>query len=238
MNHTPLLFTSPILILPILDPILNPIPINPTIQPTLTTIAEIYGRSKLSLANEYGSHIAPLGEIRAPPGYLLPVDEASSEQERQHDGTGDGDIGGEDSCYMSFAPFSVAGDESSVLAEPDTPRLTAEVNLGFELDGGVGGPVTREFAEGDGGCGKDLLGQDVEQRVVTPAVVSEVHLDAQADQVLESGAGDGGTETSFSVLGGLQPLFSRIAQYGQARSCRQSAEVKLRAMLHRDLPAQ
>jgi len=215
-----------------IESILNAI--DPSIQETLTSIAEIYGRSKLSLANEYGSHIAPLGEIRAPPGYLLTVDEASSEQERQQDET---DNVGMDSCYMSFAPFSVAGDGSSVQAQPDTPRSTTETNLGFDLDAGFGGPVTREFAEGNGVCGRDLLGEDGEQRVVTPAVVSEVYLDAQADQVLEFGVGDGGPR-SLSLLGGLQSFFNRITQYGQARSCRQSAEVQLRAMLHRDLPAE
>lgn len=138
---------------------------------------------------------------------------------------------------MSFAPFSVAGDGSSVQAQPDTPRSTTETNLGFDLDAGFGGPVTREFAEGNGVCGRDLLGEDGEQRVVTPAVVSEVYLDAQADQVLEFGVGDGGPR-SLSLLGGLQSFFNRITQYGQARSCRQSAEVQLRAMLHRDLPAE
>ena len=124
---------------------------------------------------------------------------------------------------MSFAPFSVAGDGSSVLAEPDTPRSMAEMNLGVELDGGVGGlgsepPVTRKFAEGDGVCGRGLSGEDVEQRVVTPAVVPEI-LDAQADQVLESGAGDDGAGPSLSVMGRLQSFFSRIARYGQARTC-------------------
>lgn len=144
---------------------------------------------------------------------------------------------------MSFAPFSVAGDGSSVLAEPDTPRSMAEMNLGFGLDGGVGGlgsgpwPVTREFAEGNEVCGRGLLGEDIEQRVVTPAVVSEVLLDAQADQALESRPGDDGAGSSLSVMGELQSFFSRITWYGQTRTCRQSAEVQLRAMLHRDLSA-
>ena len=67
--------------------------------------------------------------------------------------------------------------------------------------------------------------------------MSEVLLDAQANQVLESGAGDDGAGSSLSVMGGLQSFFSRIARYGQAQTCRQSAEVQLRAMLHRDLSA-
>ncbi|KAJ5563016.1 hypothetical protein N7461_001777 [Penicillium sp. DV-2018c] len=49
--------------------------IDPDIRSTLDSIAEICGRSKLSLANEYSSHIAPLGEICATPSSLDPVEE-------------------------------------------------------------------------------------------------------------------------------------------------------------------
>ncbi|EEP79024.1 predicted protein [Uncinocarpus reesii 1704] len=60
--------------------------IEPDIQTTLDAIAEICGRSKLSLANEYGSHRPPLGEIRAPARLadhgLLAVEETSSSNER------------------------------------------------------------------------------------------------------------------------------------------------------------
>lgn len=81
-----------------------------------------------------------------------------------------------------------------------------------------------------------------EQSRVTPAVVSEIHLDAQADSQSNVGhdqttAEDNGPRPPLSVLGGLQSFFSRIAQYGQSNSCRQSAEVQLRAMLQRDLSA-
>ncbi|EGD88318.1 hypothetical protein H112_04803 [Trichophyton rubrum D6] len=63
--------------------------IEPNIQVTLDAIAEICGRSKLSLANEYGSHRPPLGEIRAPARTsdhgLLTVEEASPSTERLAD---------------------------------------------------------------------------------------------------------------------------------------------------------
>lgn len=59
--------------------------IEPDIRSTLESIAEICGRSKLSLANEYGSHIAPFGEIRASLGGLLTVEEASASSERLAD---------------------------------------------------------------------------------------------------------------------------------------------------------
>ncbi len=57
--------------------------IQPDIEGTIDAIAEIMGRSRLTLANEYESHMPPQGEIRAathPP--LLPVEEASSSNER------------------------------------------------------------------------------------------------------------------------------------------------------------
>ena len=56
--------------------------IEPDIRSTIDAIAEICGRSKLSLANEYGSHRPPLGEIRASSNALLTVEEASSSTER------------------------------------------------------------------------------------------------------------------------------------------------------------
>jgi hypothetical protein len=61
--------------------------IEPDIRGTLDEIARICGRSRLSLANEYDSHMPPQGEIRAsgriPLDHtLLPVEEASSSNER------------------------------------------------------------------------------------------------------------------------------------------------------------
>lgn len=56
--------------------------IEPDIRSTLDSIAEICGRSKLSLANEYGSHIAPFGEMHPPLGGLVTVEEASVSSER------------------------------------------------------------------------------------------------------------------------------------------------------------
>lgn len=51
--------------------------IEPDIRSTLDSIAEICGRSRLSLANEYGSHIAPFGEVNGPPGNLLAIQETA-----------------------------------------------------------------------------------------------------------------------------------------------------------------
>ncbi|KUL92129.1 hypothetical protein ZTR_02216 [Talaromyces verruculosus] len=53
--------------------------IEPDIRSTLESIAEICGRSKLSLANEYGSHIAPFGEVNPPPGNLLAIQETAAD---------------------------------------------------------------------------------------------------------------------------------------------------------------
>jgi hypothetical protein len=57
--------------------------IEPEIEGTIDAIAEIMGRSRLALANEYDSHLPPQGEIRASTHpALLPVEEASSSNER------------------------------------------------------------------------------------------------------------------------------------------------------------
>ncbi len=57
--------------------------IQPDVEGTLDAIAEIMGRSRLSLANEYDSHLPPQGEIRASSrSALLPVEEASSSNEQ------------------------------------------------------------------------------------------------------------------------------------------------------------
>ncbi|KAE8412145.1 hypothetical protein BDV36DRAFT_305071 [Aspergillus pseudocaelatus] len=188
--------------------------IEPNIRHTLDSIGEICGRSKLSLANEYGSHIAPLGEIRAPPGGLMPVDEASSEHERQ--ANDNVVIYDDDHSVMdgrnhpSPMPFGLmdnarqsrasrnAGFESmppfygvevsSVQVHPDTPR-----SMGFStiLDSASAlGPLptTREIASRPRSCGRVLLATNAElsiddrrRLIQTPALVSEVLLDAQAD---------------------------------------------------------
>lgn len=57
--------------------------IQPDIEGTIDAIAEIMGRSRLSLANEYDSHMPPQGEIRANSrSALLPVEEASLSNEQ------------------------------------------------------------------------------------------------------------------------------------------------------------
>jgi hypothetical protein len=57
--------------------------IQPEIEGTIDAIAEIMGRSRLSLANEYDSHMPPQGEIRANSRpALLPVEEASASNEQ------------------------------------------------------------------------------------------------------------------------------------------------------------
>lgn len=231
--------------------------IEPNIQGTLDSIAEIYGRSKLSLANEYGSHIAPLGEIRAPPGHrhLLTVDEASSEQERQpqgggYDQSGDNeevDIYGDDGDHAQQEPG--LGDRSSVQAEPDTPFSTTEVNPGFDsvFSDFTLIPVTREFSSKPKSSGRALLGGDTvsnsmggHQGIFTPAVVSEVHLDAQAEYPPQQSdiAPNPSTRDKprGSVFSEMQSLFSFISRttQGQSNGCqsRPPVEVQLRAMLN------
>lgn len=188
--------------------------IEPNIRGTLDSIGEICGRSKLSLANEYGSHIAPLGEIRAPPGGLVPVEEASSDSERQANDNVviyDDENGVTDSRdHISFSHYGYfqhgrqpgtassygahhsmhpipEADVSSTQAQPHTPR-SAGFNLGSDPEAALGLPAaSRESASKPRSYGRALLGKkavsgtDQTQGILTPALVSEILLDAQAD---------------------------------------------------------
>jgi hypothetical protein len=251
--------------------------IEPDIQGTLDSIAEICGRSKLSLSNEYGSHIAPLGEIRAPAGGLVPVEEASPSDELHAD---EGvvifnDAPGLVEAGHNMHPFSfyrylenlrraasmlehngATGSDSN--AQPNTSSsgtVAAYVNAP-ELDVAPL-PATREFVSRPKNSGRDLLaksnttGQDdpSSQDIVTPAVISEVHLDAQAGErnaetdpsVLSTDsyrpsnnqAPDSwqASEVVRSLLGWLK-WTARVAG-PESRPALQSAEGRLRAMLER-----
>jgi hypothetical protein len=254
--------------------------IEPEIRNTLDTIGEICGRSKLSLANEYGSHIAPLGEIRAPPGGLLTVEEASSDHERQPDDaviifdddsnsvmgvrdyttvpqyryleqTGPSTITTSTMVYHSFVPFSVA-EGLSVLAHPANLDENTSDPVADTL------PATREFMSKPNSNGRTLLGKQNERitedqlkSILTPALVAEILLEAQANghslhafpsdsRQGQLSAGDNGDTTARdcgqsdkpSVLTDVQALFNWLrnaSQDGQPRS----AEKLLRAMLER-----
>ncbi|OJJ48498.1 hypothetical protein ASPZODRAFT_14633 [Penicilliopsis zonata CBS 506.65] len=236
--------------------------IEPDIRGTLDSIAEICGRSKLSLANEYSSHIAPLGEIRAPPGGLLTVDEATPSHEGQTDESvaildDDASLAdGRDASYPfsyysyphnpSFQPLAAfsAGDGSSVQVQPDTPRSGPFMDLGLEMepDHLQALPATREFSSRPKSSGRALLatqveslGQAVLQSITTPAIVSEMHLDAQADGYsLSAGSRPLPSNHETRVdLQGFVKWFRVATQYPAAEtaSSQQSAETRLRAML-------
>ncbi|KKK13074.1 hypothetical protein AOCH_006515 [Aspergillus ochraceoroseus] len=250
--------------------------IEPDIRSTLDSIGEICGRSKLSLANEYGSHIAPLGEIRAPPAGLLPVDEASSD----HGGySGDNLVIYDDdnsafdgrdpspfSHYTFFdtlIPSPSARDGSSIHAQPATPRT-----LGGVVEPTLGSlPTTREFASKPKADGRALLGNQAEsltddrvQYMLTPALVSEILLDAQANvrllnpeslpsthpDLLSPGTVDGDFPNISNrqcppddpnKLSEVQSLFRWLKQAawhdGSGLGQQQTAEMRLRAMLER-----
>ncbi|KAL1854092.1 hypothetical protein Plec18167_000008 [Paecilomyces lecythidis] len=185
--------------------------IEPDIRSTLDSIAEICGRSKLSLANEYGSHIAPLGEIRAPPGGLVTVEEASSSSERLADDNVvivdddtsfmDGRNNYSHPAYgflenlrntahaMGYQANTSVGDGASIQAQPDTPRSTAITDPVLDMDAQAQPvQVTHDFSPHSRASSRALLrnrrgaAQSQLGDILTPAVVSEVHLDARADQ--------------------------------------------------------
>ncbi|RAH73736.1 uncharacterized protein BO66DRAFT_435214 [Aspergillus aculeatinus CBS 121060] len=160
--------------------------IEPDIRHTLDAIGEICGRSKLSLANEYGSHIAPLGEIRAPPGGLLTVDEASSDHERQADNDvviyDDDNSVADGRDFHSAPPFrywgqlrqattttttgshsrmSLPADSASLQVQPTTPRSSAALQSAHSETGVDLLLTTREIASKSSARGRGLLGKKV-----------------------------------------------------------------------------
>ncbi|KAL2825942.1 hypothetical protein BDW59DRAFT_145642 [Aspergillus cavernicola] len=224
--------------------------IEPNIRGTLDSIGEICGRSKLSLANEYGSHIAPLGEIRAQPGGLLPVEEASSDHEGYSDNVviydDEAADGREHSPFSNYTFFDallppISAPPQSVSASPSGQTQPDEPDLESL-------PTTREFASKPKAGGRALLGTDESdvddrvQNILTPALVSEILLDAQANGRLNSDIPDQLPQTAGSRCidpskpSDVQSLFrwlKHAAWSDSTESEQQTAESRLRAMLER-----
>ncbi|KAJ5517766.1 hypothetical protein N7453_000188 [Penicillium expansum] len=253
--------------------------IEPDIRGTLDSIAEICGRSKLSLSNEYGSHIAPLGEICAPSGALGPVEEARSNEERGTDDSNTVIVEDEASPdpARDMNPFSFhrylenLRQTASVLEQngtsspttfrqpnsPLSPTMASEVETVFAIPPETisSTPFTREFTSKPKHSGRDLLakndaasrGEQHSSQMSTPAVVSEVHLEAIANDGSSAefnilpqpalgsyGSSDmesSGPEIIQSLLGWLRWTAS-IAE-PESSPALQSAEGRLRAMLDR-----
>ncbi|KAL2829826.1 hypothetical protein BJY01DRAFT_123075 [Aspergillus pseudoustus] len=227
--------------------------IEPDINSTLDSIGEICGRSKLSLANEYGSHIAPLGEIRAPPGGLLPVEEADSDHEGysgenvviyDDDNVADG---------RELSPFSNYTFFDTLLPPMSGPPHTIGPSdqLENEEDAIDSLPTTREFASKPKAGGRALLATSTEidvddrvQAILTPAVVSEILLDAQANgHLLNSdlpeppqSPGASNRWSDPTKPSDMQSLFRWLKQAAWNDGSdveHQTAEMRLRAMLER-----
>ncbi|CAI7617086.1 unnamed protein product [Penicillium palitans] len=159
--------------------------IEPDIRGTLDSIAEICGRSKLSLSNEYGSHIAPLGEICAPSGALGPVEEARPNEERRVDDSDTAIVEDEASPIdpaRDIHPFSFhrylenLRHTASMLEQngasgqttqrqphsPLSPTMASEVEtvLAIVPETTASTPFTRQFASRPKHNGRDLLAKN------------------------------------------------------------------------------
>ncbi|KAJ5146451.1 uncharacterized protein N7515_001015 [Penicillium bovifimosum] len=197
--------------------------IEPDIRGTLDSIAEICGRSKLSLANEYGSHIAPLGEICATPSALNPVEEVRPEQERLDDSIVVGEEGNLNlhlnmdlpDAARDMHPFSFhryletlrhtasMGDGADRLPQremerPRSPGMNSQAETVLAVREV---PLAREFVSRPRGSGRDLLagtvcGEGRSVNMATPAVVSEVYLAASADDRVSGDSGLAQTASS------------------------------------------
>ncbi|KKZ68849.1 hypothetical protein EMCG_00020 [[Emmonsia] crescens] len=183
--------------------------IEPDIQSTLDAIAEICGRSKLSLANEYGSHRPPLGEIRASSRSidhgLLPVEEASSSNERLVDqnvviiGEDTSTVDGRNPFSSTYRSLGNAPEDTGLVAYGSAMPPTWGQDA-FSQQNAISAshllstetrpqPSSRTHEARPSRHSFDwaLLGRETEHRqqhrhsISTQPVVSEVHLDAQAD---------------------------------------------------------
>ncbi|KAJ5602471.1 hypothetical protein N7537_005427 [Penicillium hordei] len=159
--------------------------IEPDIRGTLDSIAEICGRSKLSLSNEYGSHIAPLGEICAPSSPLGPVEEARPNEERPVDDNNAVIVEDEASpidLARDMHPFSFhrylenlrhtasmmeqnAAPGQTTQRQPHSPLFPAmtsetETVLAIAPETIASTPFTREFASRPKHSGRDLLAKN------------------------------------------------------------------------------
>lgn len=159
--------------------------IEPDIRGTLDSIAKICGRSKLSLSNEYGSHIASLGEICAPSSALGPVEESRPSEERHADDSNAVIIDEEASpidpvCDVN--PFSFhrylenlrqtasmlehtgASDQTTQRQphSPPSPDIASEADTApaFSPETISSTPFTREFASKPKRIGCDLLAKN------------------------------------------------------------------------------
>ncbi|KAK2794750.1 hypothetical protein FQN52_007520 [Onygenales sp. PD_12] len=182
--------------------------IEPDIQSTLDAIAEICGRSRLSLANEYGSHRPPLGEIRASTrsadNGLLPVEEASSSNERLVDenviilGDDTSTVDGRNPFSTTYRLLENAQQGTGTIVydtampptwgeELFTPSRTAARIPSADQRRPQPSPRTSEVKPARNSFDWSLLGRDTEpgkghrRNTSSQPVVSEVHLDAQAD---------------------------------------------------------
>lgn len=254
--------------------------IEPDIRGTLDSIAEICGRSKLSLSNEYGSHIAPLGEICAPSSALGPVEEARPNEDRRADDSNAVIIDEEASPidpardmhpfsfhrYLENLRHTASMQEQSPTSgqttqrqphSPLSPGMDSESEPVFAIGSETisSTPFTREFASRPRHSGRDLLaknaatgnGEQQSSRMATPAVVSEVHLEAIANDgssaesnILPQPAlrsdgspaiGSSGPEIIQSLVGWLK--WTTTIAGPESSPALQSAEGRLRAMLYR-----
>ncbi|OKL64053.1 hypothetical protein UA08_00374 [Talaromyces atroroseus] len=182
--------------------------IEPEIRSTLDSIAEICGRSKLSLANEYGSHIAPFGEVHPPSGELLAIQENTT-----NDMDGPADVDGhivivDDNNDLYGSSLGLLDDLRQTAIATGYPRATRvetqETNSNHQNRRGnisragteTRPPVTpvtgmEEFASTSSRPGSKALLGNVSAKAKTtnsamtrtsPALLSETRLDAQSNR--------------------------------------------------------
>ncbi|EEA24265.1 conserved hypothetical protein [Talaromyces marneffei ATCC 18224] len=177
--------------------------IEPDIRSTLDSIAEICGRSKLSLANEYGSHIAPFGEVNAPSGNLLAIQETAADSvERSADADGhiiivddDNDIYGSPlGLFDDLRLTALATGYQQTSRGQHEDNRTRDTRHERNSRNGKHTPAAltarmNEFAATSQSDSTALLGNTPSKtkttkpsKITSPALLSETHLDAQGNR--------------------------------------------------------
>ncbi|EED17974.1 conserved hypothetical protein [Talaromyces stipitatus ATCC 10500] len=181
--------------------------IEPDIRSTLDSIAEICGRSKLSLANEYGSHIAPFGEVNAPPGNLLAIQETAADNAESSTDVDGHIVIVDDDNHLYDSPLGLLDDLRQTALATGYQQTSRAVHEGDVSDPRTGAarhgknpehrtqasafPATRmnEFAVTSKSASTALLGYTASKTKATksstttsPALLSEIRLYAQGNR--------------------------------------------------------
>ena len=165
--------------------ILSSLSIDPATQSDIDAIAEICGRSRLSMANEYGAHREPVG---AGPG-------AADAVRIGEDGTETAEEDYEGASGRTEQQQRLVLDTGGAAAHRASPVAAAGANAtagGLETVGEAPTPLSERSQHrigegGDGGAGRDTYNSNTANPSCSPTAASAVTSSTDVDPSLEGG---------------------------------------------------